>query len=257
MSLDTLSRITPPEPSEAHKAAEIEAKKGWPGWEDPIYRKAPFDPRWPIYHWSRWATIAEAFRRLGVEPGSRVLDVGCGIWTSAFLAEAQYLPLGIDISPAMIAISEERAARWGVPARFKLADMDNLDLGEQFDAALVFDALHHSTRQADVVRGIARHLRPGGWVLFGEPTWLHAISPDARRVSRETGWVERGVTLRSLRRDCRRAGLGNFRRFFEPTRPYESRLREFAWNLARLVGANFLVAPQFLRWLAAQKPAQN
>jgi SAM-dependent methyltransferase len=118
----------------------------------------------------------------------------------------------------------------------------------------LFDSLHHSRRQADVVRGIARHLRPGGWVVFGEPSWLHAISPHARRVSREQGWVERGVTLRSLRRDCRHAGLGNFRRFFEPTRPYETRGRGFAWNLLCLVGANFLVAPQFLRWLAAQKP---
>jgi len=65
--------------------------------------------------------------------------------------------------------------------------MDTLDLGQTFDAVLVFDASHHSARQREVVRRIGKHLKPGGWVLFGEPSWLHAISPHARRTSKELG----------------------------------------------------------------------
>jgi SAM-dependent methyltransferase len=117
----------------------------------------------------------------------------------------------------------------------------------------VFDALHHSGRQRQVIGNVARHVRPGGWILFGEPSWLHAISPEARQTTRELGWIERGITARSLRRACRDSGFGNFRRFFEPTRPYGSRARGLGWQLARLVGANAWTAPGVKNWLAARR----
>src|SRR5207253_179922 len=109
-------------------------------------------------------------------------------------------------------------------ADFVVADMEEMALEQEFDGALVFDALHHTTRQRIVVANIARHLRPNGWVLFGEPSWLHTISPAARRTHRNLGWIERGISISGLKRDCRAAGLGSFRRFFEGTRPYENRL---------------------------------
>ena len=40
--------------------------------------------------------------------------------------------------------------------------MDGLALDRSFDGALVFDALHHSLRPAQVVEGVAAHLRPRG-----------------------------------------------------------------------------------------------
>jgi hypothetical protein len=90
-------------------------------------------------------------------------------------------------------------------------------------------------------------------MIVGEPSWLHNISPDARRVHRQHGWIERGLTVRHLKRDCRGAGLGGFRRFFEGTRPYEGRVREFSWQAIRLCAANVAFAPQASVWLAAQK----
>lgn len=62
------------------------------------------------------------------------------------------------------------------------------------------------------------------------------------------------MSVRALKRDCRAAGRGEFRRFFEGTRPYESRVREFAWQAVRLVAANGASAPQASVWLAARKP---
>lgn len=151
-------------------------------------------------------------------------------------------------------MARERAARWEVDARFEVGDMEALDLGrERFDAALVLDALHHSTRQARVLAGVASHLRPEGWLLLGEPSWLHALSPHARRVRREQGWTERGIRLRALRRDLCEAGFGEVRRFFGATRPYEARVRGLAWQAARLVGANVAAAPQMHVWVAARR----
>jgi SAM-dependent methyltransferase len=147
-----------------------------------------------------------------------------------------------------------RAARWGVAVEFETGDMDELQLGRQFDGVLVYDALHHSGRQRAVVSNVARHVGPGGWALPGEPSLLHAMSPGARRTTRELGWIERGISVRGLRRDCTRAGLGDFRRFLEPTRAYENRGRGFAWQAVRLAASNLAVAPQASVWLAARRP---
>ena len=67
-------------------------------------------------------------------------------------------------------------------------------------------------------------------------------------------WLERGLTLRGLRRDLRAAGFGTTRRFFQPTRPYETRVRGFTWQLIRLAAANSLWAPQAHLWIAAERP---
>jgi SAM-dependent methyltransferase len=215
-------------------------------------RSKPFG--WDAAHFVEWATVTEMLHRLGIQPGARVIDVGCGSgWTTLFLAEAGYDALGYDLAPANVELGRERAARWRSAARFELADMDALPAGEPADVALVFDALHHTAAQAAALRSVHARLRPGGWLLLGEPTWLHRLSPEARRVRHERGWLERGITLRSLRRDLRAAGFGEMRRFFQPTRPYEGRVREFSWQLARLVAADLWLAPQAHLWLAARR----
>jgi len=239
---------------EAHKQAEIESKEEFRFRGQTFVFRKPFGPEWDSHNWVKWATIAEIFHRLGLPLGSTVLDVGCGPgWPSLFLAEAGFRPPGIDIAPAFIEEARKWAERWNSAASFEVCDMDAFSFPGQFDAAVVFDALHHSTRQRDVVRNIAHSLRRGGWVVFGEPSWLHGVSPAARRVQRDTGWVERGITIRELKADCRAVGLGNFRRFFEGTRPYEGRIREFGWQLVRLLAANVAVAPQSSIWLVARK----
>jgi 2-polyprenyl-3-methyl-5-hydroxy-6-metoxy-1,4-benzoquinol methylase len=234
---------------EPHKQAEIASRTA-----EFMEHEATKPFGWASAHWVKWATIAEALPRLGVASGARVLDVGCGSgWTSLFLAESGYDVTAFDLVPANVELTLARARRWQVPLRAVVADMEDVDLGGAFDAVLVFDSLHHSWRQAATVSRVSHHLRPGGWALFGEPSWLHGVSPHARRTHRERGWTERGVTARGLRRDCTAAGLGSFRRFFEPTQPYESRTRGFAWQLLRLAAANVAVAPQAQVWLAAQR----
>lgn len=201
-----------------------------------------------------WATVNRMLETIGLAPGSSVLDVGSGTgWSTLFLAEMGYEAVGIDLVPVNVALGRERAQRWRSPARFELGDMDDLPDGERFDAALVIDALHHTTRQSEVVMGIGRRVRPGGWVMIGEPSALHWISPGAYTARRDLGWLERGVTMRSLRRDLDAAGFRDVRRFFQPTDPYTGRVRGFAWQLLRLVGANLAFAPHALHWVVAQR----
>ena len=237
-----------------HKQAEIDSRTPElldyeatkPFRPDPVARHA--------LHFVEWATLLAMIEAVGVAPGARFLDIGCGAgWTAVFLAEGGFEVTGYDLVPANVELARERARRSGRDVRFEVADMEHLPDGEPADAALLFEALHHSTRPRAVLESAARRLRPGGWLLVGEPTWLHRFSPAARAMQRERGWVERGPTLRSLRRDLRAAGFGELRRFHQPTFPYEGRGRGFAWQLARLVAANFAVAPQGHVWLAARR----
>lgn len=235
---------------EAHKQAEIDVRAG-----DIMEAESRKPFGYPPPYWAKWATISYALDQLGVRAPAEVLDLGCGAgWTSIFLAETGFGVTGLDIVPANVKTGQKRADRLKLPAKFQVGDMDKFSLPKKFDAVLIFDCLHHSIRQEKVIKQVYKHLKPGGWVLFGEPSLLHAISPEARRTTREEGVVERGITVHSLRRDSRKAGFDNFRRFFEGTQPYKSRLRGFAWQLVRLVSANAAIAPQSSLWFAAQKP---
>src|SRR5919112_4201499 len=179
-------------------------------------RVKPFGIQWPAVWWLKWATIHHAFHELGIPYGARVLDIGSGTgWSTLLFAEAGYEPTGVDIAPANVEIGRLHAERWNSSARFAVADMDTLDLGETFDAVLMLDARHHVDDPAAVVARVGRHLAPGGWALFGEPSLLHRISPDARAVSRDKGWIENGIGVRTLRRWCRQAGMPETRRVFE------------------------------------------
>jgi SAM-dependent methyltransferase len=209
---------------------------------------------WSPTHFTDWATVVAMLDAVGVPKGASVLDLGCGTgWTSLFLSETGYEVVGYDLVPANVDVARRRAERWRSSARFEVADMEALPSGRKADAALIFDALHHSNRQRLVLQSIAGRLRPGGWLLLGEPTWLHRFSPGAHAARRDLGWTERGPTLRGLRRDLRTAGFGAIRRFYQPTAPYEDRVRGFGWQLLRLVGANLLVAPGAHLWVAARR----
>jgi SAM-dependent methyltransferase len=217
-------------------------------------RTKPFGIQWPAVWWLKWATIHHVFRTLEIPQGASVLELGSGTgWATLLLAEAGYTPTGIDLAPGNVKISQLHAERWSSPAQFMTGDMDTLDLGRTFDAVLLFDALHHVDDPAATVSCVGRHLRPGGWALFGEPSLLHLVSPDAHRVSKDTGWIENGIGVRALRRWCASAGMPETRRFFEPTRPYTDRFRQFAWEAIRLVAANIAFAPSYHIWLAARK----
>jgi SAM-dependent methyltransferase len=232
-----------------HKQAEIDSRT-------PEFMAAqstkPFG--WESYHWVRWATIAEALQRLQIPAGADVLDVGCGSgWTSLFLAQTGYTVTAVDLVPANVELTRQRAERQRIALTAQQADMEELHLDKLFDFALIYDSLHHSSRHRRALEQVAAHLKPGGWLLLGETSWLHLISPFAHRHARQTGWRERGFTVRGLRRDLRDAGLAEQRRFFQGTHPYESRGGEFAWQLVRLIAGNFAVAPKTAIWLAGRR----
>lgn len=78
-------------------------------------------------------------RELGMSPGDRVLDIGCGAGRHTIeLARRGYQVVGVDISLTMLAAAKERAADAGV--KVQLRQMDIAELGKQFPEEGTFDA---------------------------------------------------------------------------------------------------------------------
>lgn len=100
-----------------------------------------------------------------VQPGARVLDIGCGAGTPLTEALSKTFNVtGVDISARQIEL-----AGGNVPnARFILGDVTTLDFDPaSFDAAVASYSLIHVPRaeHAGLFRSIARWLRPEGILL--------------------------------------------------------------------------------------------
>jgi SAM-dependent methyltransferase len=111
---------------------------------------------------------------LKVKPGTRVLDVGCGIgrW-SRLLAARGAAVFGVDLSSTMIAQARRRAIADGVAerCRFAVADLAHLNLGEQFDMVLGVTVLQHILDPAafrSAIFAMADHVAPQGRMILLE-----------------------------------------------------------------------------------------
>jgi SAM-dependent methyltransferase len=111
---------------------------------------------------------------LDIEPGTRVLDVGCGVgrWSSLLAARGGSVT-GMDLSPTMIAEALRRASAMGVGdrCRFLVQDLAQLDAGETFDLIVGVTVLQHildpqALRAA--VQRMSDHLAPGGRMVLLE-----------------------------------------------------------------------------------------
>ena len=102
---------------------------------------------------------------LGLEPGMRVLDVGCGPGRHAHALAARGVSVhGIDISQRFVDL-----AAAGAPdgATFERLDARKLPFDSEFDAAIclcqgAFGLMTADGDDATVLAGTARALRPGG-----------------------------------------------------------------------------------------------
>jgi SAM-dependent methyltransferase len=116
-----------------------------------------------------------AVKALPVRPGETVLDVGCGTGLCLGLLLAKAGPLGqiigIDESPEMVRLAQERVAHSGWPNVTVIrARAEDADLAVTADAAL-FCAVHDILQSERALRNIVAHLRPGAWVAAIGGKW--------------------------------------------------------------------------------------
>jgi ubiquinone/menaquinone biosynthesis C-methylase UbiE len=111
------------------------------------------------------APESEAFvARVGLEPGTRVLDIACGTGNVTIpLARRGALVTGLDMMPHLLAEARARAAREGLRIRFDEGFAETLPYPDgSFDVLVSMFGIMFSPLPAIVASEMARVLRPGG-----------------------------------------------------------------------------------------------
>jgi SAM-dependent methyltransferase len=109
-------------------------------------------------------------RTLGLEPGNRLLDLGCGpgLYCAALAARGLDVT-GIDISAGSLEHARRAAADAGLSIRYLQADYRTLDEHDAYDVAMLvyLDFGTYPERDRDtLLAGIRDALRPGGRFVF-------------------------------------------------------------------------------------------
>jgi SAM-dependent methyltransferase len=122
-------------------------------------------------------TFAHIVDQLKLGVRAQVLDVGCGPgWLSEFLARCGYWVTGIDISEDMVELARLRVAQ--IPgqigegidahAEFHAMPVREMPWTDRFDAAILYDTMHHFDNELETLRVILRTLVPGGTIYIRE-----------------------------------------------------------------------------------------
>jgi SAM-dependent methyltransferase len=191
--------------------------------------------------------VDELMRFAGIEPGDRVLEVGCGMGRyTLLLAEKGVRVEGLDLSPVLLdRLREADGGRFDIP----LHCMDLVDAPpklEAFDSVVALFTLHHLHDLRVSFEAMRRLVKPGGRVAFLEPNAYNPLYYVQMLVSPGMTWegdggvvrMRRSVVLGALRdAGFVRPDMARFG-FFPPflsNRPWGARLESLlervpAWN---------------------------
>jgi tocopherol O-methyltransferase len=153
--------------------------------------------------------VAHLAGRAGLVPGSRGLDVGCGMGaTSVWLARELGCPMiGVTLSPYQVQVAQELATREGVAARFYLQDAEKMSFTEPFDFVWMMGVLGHMADQRAFLAGSPPLLRSGGRFVLAD--WVAGPDLSERERRRWVDPVLEGMLMPDI------ASLDDYVRWFE------------------------------------------
>ena len=122
-----------------------------------------------------FSPIQEFVQTLGLKPGMKVLDIGCGTGGSAFFMAQNYgaQVLGIDLSENMLAVANEHKETFEENVQnivsFRYLDATKAAFPENyFDVIYSRDAIMHIADKEQLYAKVLTWLKPGGKLLVSE-----------------------------------------------------------------------------------------
>jgi len=197
---------------------------------------------------------------LGLMPGMKILDIGCGLGNDAVELAELVLPgghvTGIDLSHVFIAEAIRRSAGRGLPMEFEAGDVQALRFAdESFDAVRAERVLMHVPDPFAALAEMRRVLRPGGRMAALDFDWETQFcdSPykeTTRRIALsfcdaiKNGWIGR-----SLPRLFREVGMTEISTSLRTvTVTYDFLQLFLGGHVARLVASGRLAAQDADLW---------
>lgn len=139
------------------------------------------------------------------DPGSKILDVGCGRGRHAIrLAARGFEVTGLDLSMRSIEEAKTAAERAGKRVQFEVADMRNPFCNGCFDGVVnlftAFGYFRHMIDHQRALTAMATAIRPGGWFvqdfLNADYVSEHLVPHDTRTTNGmridQRRWIENG-----------------------------------------------------------------
>lgn len=180
----------------------------------PEFFKIVTGGEWNVYSCSMWEDgfsltqaqekkLDEFARLMGLKPGMRILDVGCG-WGGPLVYLCKKYGVsghGITISPMAIPVAENRARKYGVNATFEVVHWKNLRSLQQFDCIYSDEVIVHFNDLDGFFKKANQLLKPGGVMVnkelhFRHSRHKHALDKLSQHINKVYAYTGNYRTLR-------------------------------------------------------------
>jgi cyclopropane-fatty-acyl-phospholipid synthase len=162
------------------------------------------------------AKVRRALREIALQPGQRVLEIGCGWGALAEMAAKEFgaSVTGVTLSDEQLAFATERMQRHGIASQVELRLQDYRDIADgPFDAIASIEMFEAVGRAywGDYFRALREQLKPGGRACIQSIT----IRDDLfDRYVRSTDFIQQYIfpggllpSAAAFRTEAERAGL--------------------------------------------------
>lgn len=171
-------------------------------------------------------------RWLNPRSGEKILDVGCGEgYLSEKIASCGALVKAIDLNPKAIASARTRVKNERL--EFREVDAAQLDYPEAFfDKIVSFCVIEHFVDDEQVLRQLARMLKPGGRLVFSADSLSNpGIAENEREKHRRRYAVNSFYTKEKIVEKLQKVGLKAERCRYVLTSRLALALTRFSWKL--------------------------